>query len=83
MASSSLSGTQRYASSALFALALNQAQVHQTRPLGSVYDEERTDERLSSVSSGSDSVADDPELWVHESAGLLRPVFRFSVLILT
>ncbi|CAM8882407.1 unnamed protein product [Rhodiola kirilowii] len=75
---SSLSPTQRYASAALFALALNQAQIHQTRPLGSVHEEEPTDEqRLSSVSSGSDSVADDPELWVHECAGLLRPVFRF------
>lgn len=76
--SSSLSATQRYASAALFALSLNQAQVHQTRPLGSVSDEDQhIGDRLSSVSSGSDSVADDPELWVHESSGLLRPVFRF------
>ena len=73
-----LAPTQRYASGALFALALHQAQIHQTRPLGHSDDEPLVEERTSSCSgSSSDSVSDDPELWVHESSGLLRPVFMF------
>uniref|UniRef100_A0A5B7BNS4 Putative transmembrane and coiled-coil domain-containing protein 4 isoform X2 n=1 Tax=Davidia involucrata TaxID=16924 RepID=A0A5B7BNS4_DAVIN len=74
--SSLLTPTQRYASGALFGLALHQAQMSQTRPLGSSSDEDSTDERISSGSS-SDSVSEDPQLWVHQSSGLLRPVFRF------
>ncbi|XP_038893589.1 uncharacterized protein LOC120082464 isoform X2 [Benincasa hispida] len=70
--------THRYASGALFALALHQAQIHQTRPLGFSDDGARAEERTSSCSgSSTDSVSEDPELWVHESSGLLRPVFRF------
>ncbi|KAF3440762.1 hypothetical protein FNV43_RR19048 [Rhamnella rubrinervis] len=73
-----LSKTQRYAAGALLALALHQAQIHQTRPLGlsTEEDEENAHERTSSGSS-SDSVSEDPDLWVHENSGLLRPVFRF------
>ena len=73
-----LAPTQRYATGALFALALHQAQIHQTRPLGFSDDDARAEERTSSCSgSSSDSVSEDPELWVHESSALLRPVFRF------
>ncbi|EPS66741.1 hypothetical protein M569_08033, partial [Genlisea aurea] len=73
--------TRRYAAGALFALALNQAQIHQISPLGFHTDsddgpERRSDERSSSSSSG-DSVSDDPQLWVHPSSCLLRPVFRY------
>lgn len=55
--------------------------MHQTRPLGfpSEYDDEGdspTEERVS-TSSSSDSVSDDPQLWVHQSSGLLRPLFKF------
>ncbi|XP_057959978.1 uncharacterized protein LOC131152236 [Malania oleifera] len=76
--SSLLTPTQRYAAGALFALALHQAQNHQTRPLGSpVDDDDATGERHSTGSSSGDSVSEDAELWVHESSGLLRPVFRF------
>ncbi|KAF5177711.1 transmembrane/coiled-coil protein [Thalictrum thalictroides] len=71
--SSMLLPTHRYAAGGLIALALNQAQIHQTRPLG-ISDEE---ERVSNCSSSSDSVSDDPQLWIHESSGLLRPIFRF------
>ncbi|KAK2996632.1 hypothetical protein RJ639_024935 [Escallonia herrerae] len=71
-----LTPTQRYAAGALFGLALHQAQMHQTRPLGSSSDDDPTDERVSN-SSSSDSVSEDPQLWAHESSGLLRPVFRF------
>lgn len=71
-----LSSTQRYAAGALFAIALHQAQINQTRPLGLPSEDDSNVERSSS-SSSSDSVADDPELWVHENSGLLRPVFRF------
>ncbi|KAJ9703645.1 hypothetical protein PVL29_005099 [Vitis rotundifolia] len=67
-----LTPTQRYAAGALLGLALQQAQIHQTRPLGSSIEE---DERISSGSS-SDSVSEDPQLWVHENSGLLRPVFK-------
>ncbi|KAJ7953084.1 transmembrane and coiled-coil domain-containing protein 4 [Quillaja saponaria] len=73
-----LSSTQRYAAGALFGLALHQAQAHQTRPLGYSADDDAADERPSfSSSNSSDSVADDPDLWVHENSGLLRPVFKF------
>ncbi|KAL6583237.1 hypothetical protein OROMI_005315 [Orobanche minor] len=80
-----LTPTQKYAAGALFALALHQAQIHQTSPLGSPFrqDEDgdgdggdRSEGRVSSSSSG-DAVSDDPQLWVHPSSGLLRPVFKF------
>ncbi|ESQ53471.1 hypothetical protein EUTSA_v10024597mg [Eutrema salsugineum] len=82
-ATSNLTPTQRYAAGALFAIALNQAQINQTQPLGIPAakddDEEcenrRSEDRKSNSSSG-DSVSDDPGLWVHEKSGLLRPVFR-------
>ncbi|KAF2583722.1 hypothetical protein F2Q70_00033864 [Brassica cretica] len=80
-ATSNLTPTQRYAAGALFAIALNQAQINQTKPLGipaALDDDEecdRSEERRSNCSSG-DSVSDDPNLWVHETSGLLRPVFR-------
>ncbi|KAF9678235.1 hypothetical protein SADUNF_Sadunf07G0013800 [Salix dunnii] len=81
-AKSFLSTTQRYAAGALFAIALHQAQIHQTRPLGLSYDDSVQEERTSCSSSNSngsssDSVSEDPELWIHENSGLLRPVFRF------
>ncbi|WOG95198.1 hypothetical protein DCAR_0414505 [Daucus carota subsp. sativus] len=71
MAPSILTATQRYAAGALFGLALHQAQTHQTQPPG-VPESER-----SSSGSSSDSVSDDPQLWVHESSALLRPIFSF------
>ncbi|KAG8383406.1 hypothetical protein BUALT_Bualt04G0009400 [Buddleja alternifolia] len=83
MPSLALSPTQKYAAAALFSLALNQAQVHQTLPLGFPPDRQDDDvfkpseERGRKSSSGADSVSDDPQLWVHQSAGLLRPVFKF------
>ncbi|XP_048335113.2 uncharacterized protein LOC107424393 isoform X3 [Ziziphus jujuba] len=72
-----LSSTQRYAAGALFAFALHQAQVHQTRLLGSFSGEEETTEDRTSSTSSSDSVADDPDLWVNENSGLIRHIFRF------
>ncbi|KAJ6739969.1 TRANSMEMBRANE AND COILED-COIL DOMAIN-CONTAINING PROTEIN 4 TMCO4 [Salix purpurea] len=81
-ANSFLSTTQRYAAGALFAIALHQAQIHQTHPLGLSYDDSVQEERTSCSSSNSngsssDSVSEDPDLWIHENSGLLRPVFRF------
>lgn len=75
---SQLTQTQRYATAALFGLALNQAQIHQSQLLGlsSSFSDEQTEDRASSASS-SDSVSEDPQLWVNESSGLLRPIFRF------
>ncbi|XP_006343378.1 transmembrane and coiled-coil domain-containing protein 4-like isoform X1 [Solanum tuberosum] len=66
--------THRYAAGALFGLALHQAQIHQTCPLG--FPDTPPEERSSSGSS-ADSVSDDPQLWVHESSALLRPIFKF------
>ncbi|GAB4847501.1 hypothetical protein Ancab_026559 [Ancistrocladus abbreviatus] len=78
MTPSFLSPTQRYAAGALFAIALHQAQVHQSLPLGPpTQDDEPVPDRISSgSSSSSDSVSEDPELWVHESNSILRPIFR-------
>lgn len=76
-----LTPTQSYAAGALFGLALHQAQIHQTHPLGSsTHEEELTDEGTrtsSSSSSSNDAVSEDPELWVHQNSGLLRPVFKW------
>ncbi|XP_044508698.1 transmembrane and coiled-coil domain-containing protein 4-like [Mangifera indica] len=71
-----LSPTQRYAAGALFAIALHQAQCHQSLQLGVPTEEDSSEDRTS-CSSSSDSVSEDPELWVHENSGLLRPVFSF------
>lgn len=76
MSSSSLTSTQRYAAGALFGLALHQAQIQQTRQLGFPSDDVGVPERVSSGSS-SDSVSEDPELWINEFSDLLRPIFRF------
>ncbi|KAH0772148.1 hypothetical protein KY290_016129 [Solanum tuberosum] len=73
MSSSTLTPMQRYAAGALFGLALHQAHIHQTCPLGFPSDKE---DRISNGSS-NDSVSDDPQLWVHESSSLLRPIFKF------
>ncbi|KAG6532111.1 hypothetical protein ZIOFF_001466 [Zingiber officinale] len=84
MASSMLSATQRYAAGALLALALRQAQIHQIHPLGSDVSEvdPNARDRCSSASAtSSESDGDDPELWTHQSRGLLRPVFRFPHLV--
>ncbi|KAK2657059.1 hypothetical protein Ddye_010111 [Dipteronia dyeriana] len=73
-----LAATQKYAAGALFAIALHQAQIHQTLLLGSPAQEDSTEDRISnSNSSSSDSISEDPGLWVHQNSGLLRPVFRF------
>ncbi|CAJ1942419.1 unnamed protein product [Sphenostylis stenocarpa] len=76
-APSLLSPTQRYAAGALFGLALHEAQLNQTNPLPlPVLEDSHCEGRISS-SSSSDSVSEDPDLWVHHSSGLLRPVFKF------
>ncbi|KAK9678745.1 hypothetical protein RND81_11G231000 [Saponaria officinalis] len=92
MAAKMLSPTESYAAGVLFALAVHQAQIHQSRPLGSPPDQpldggddgggERMRERSSSCSNGSsssssDSVSEDPLLWVHPNSGLLHPIFKF------
>jgi hypothetical protein len=70
-----LAPTQRYAAGALLALALRQAQIHQSAPLGGT--EADDEERASSASSSASSdAASDADLWTHDSRGLLRPVFR-------
>lgn len=69
--SSTLGQTQRYAAGALLALALRQAQTHQTVLLGSHgLDDEPHPDAATAVEP------DARDLWTHESRGLLRPVLR-------
>ncbi|KAG6383735.1 hypothetical protein SASPL_156500 [Salvia splendens] len=56
-----LTPPQKHSASALFAMALNQAQIHQTQPLG----------LPASADDGS------PSLWGNRSSALLQPVFKF------
>ncbi|XP_078160977.1 transmembrane and coiled-coil domain-containing protein STS1-like isoform X3 [Carex rostrata] len=82
MAIATLNSTQRYAAAALLALALRQAQIHQTRPLGSEPPEpDSPSQERSSNASGCSAEEEggesSPHLWTHESQGLLRPIFRF------
>ncbi|KAG2555303.1 hypothetical protein PVAP13_9KG560800 [Panicum virgatum] len=81
-----LTPTQRYAAGALLALALRQAQIHQSAPLGLGGASPDDDEQRASSASGGSSAstatttsdaAADADLWTHDSRGLLRPVFRF------
>ncbi|XP_047336782.1 transmembrane and coiled-coil domain-containing protein 4 [Impatiens glandulifera] len=69
-----LTPTERYAAGGLLGLALHQAQIHQTHPLGSTSAQEEPDRH--STGSSTDSVSEDPQLWVNNNSGLLRPVFR-------
>ncbi|CAL0311475.1 unnamed protein product [Lupinus luteus] len=69
-----LTSTQRYAGGALFGLALHQTQVHQTHPVGLIFEEQ---EPSSSSSFTADAVSDDPHLWVHPHSSLLRPVLKY------
>ncbi|VYS52710.1 unnamed protein product [Arabidopsis thaliana] len=71
-ATSNLTPSQRYAASALFAIALNQAQISQSKPLGIP----ATGSTGEPISSDSDPISDEADLWVHEVSGLLRPVLR-------
>ncbi|KAK7307500.1 hypothetical protein VNO77_40627 [Canavalia gladiata] len=71
-ATSNLTPTLRYAAGALFGLALHQAQLHQTHPLGL-----STDDFPPESSSPTRAVSEDPNLWVHRDSGLLRPVFKY------
>ncbi|KAK3153035.1 hypothetical protein QOZ80_2BG0166790 [Eleusine coracana subsp. coracana] len=72
--SSTLSQTQRYAAGALLALALRQAQIHQTFLLGS---HDLDDEPPYPDPPAAAPEPDVRDLWIHESRGLLRPVLRF------
>ncbi|XP_071722652.1 uncharacterized protein [Rutidosis leptorrhynchoides] len=76
METSILTPTHKYAASGLFALALHQSQIHQTRPSDSLVslDEERIP--LTIGVGKNISVSDEPQLWIHENSGLLLPVFR-------
>ncbi|KAG2277844.1 hypothetical protein Bca52824_060399 [Brassica carinata] len=74
-ASSNLTPSQRYAASALLAIALNQAQISQTKPLVTDHGGDNGDSEHG-LTSGGDSISQDEDLWVHQVSGLLRPVFR-------
>ncbi|KAK6938904.1 hypothetical protein RJ641_032412 [Dillenia turbinata] len=74
---SMLTPTQKYAVASLFALALHQSQLHQTRDttLLAFLDDEPMGEGMSG--GGCVSVSEKPELWIHEKSSLLFPVLRF------
>ncbi|KAF2310050.1 hypothetical protein GH714_006328 [Hevea brasiliensis] len=76
METSILTPTHKYAAAALFALALHQSQIHQTRPSKPL--QPLHEEPIGGVVSVGEniSVSDDPQLWIHENSGLLLPVFR-------
>ncbi|EOY14915.1 Transmembrane and coiled-coil domain-containing protein 4 isoform 2 [Theobroma cacao] len=76
METSILSPTQKYAASALFALALHHSQVRQKRPTNALVS--MKDEPIGEGASTHKtlSVSDHPQLWIHENSGLLLPVFR-------
>ncbi|XP_068646734.1 uncharacterized protein [Aristolochia californica] len=63
-----LTPTQKYAAGGLLALALRQAQIHQTRPfpINEVLDDDDYEDAV-----------DLSHLWIHVSQGLLRPVLRY------
>ncbi|KAL5713408.1 hypothetical protein ACHQM5_015485 [Ranunculus cassubicifolius] len=73
-----LTSTQRYAAGGLFAIALHQAQIHQTRLGSSILptDEDFTQNHVPNRSVNCDSITQDSQLWIHENSSLLRPILR-------
>ncbi|KAI9113175.1 hypothetical protein K1719_015700 [Acacia pycnantha] len=72
--SSILSPTHKYAAAALFTLALNRTQVHQT---GNRNDTISLNKETISEGGEKIAVSDNPDLWIQDKFGLLCPVFRF------
>ncbi|GAB2219576.1 hypothetical protein Droror1_Dr00007213 [Drosera rotundifolia] len=72
-----LTPTQRYAACGLFAIALNRSQVHQARVWSTLVSLVEEAIGAGMGSGGDGSVSDHPNLWIHESSGLLLPVLRF------
>ncbi|KAH9626557.1 hypothetical protein KSS87_005537 [Heliosperma pusillum] len=79
MENSILNSTQRYASCALFALALNQSQHHQWRLTTTLPapEEEPLGSAVVTSAAAASTVSDRPHLWIHQDSGLLFPVFKF------
>ncbi|GJN17551.1 hypothetical protein PR202_gb04628 [Eleusine coracana subsp. coracana] len=67
-----LTPMQCYATGALLELTLRQTQIHQCAHLGDGGGSEPDDEERASSDAASDT-----DLWMQDSCGLLRPVFRF------
>ncbi|KAI4321627.1 hypothetical protein MLD38_034989 [Melastoma candidum] len=73
-----LKPAQKYAAAGLFAFSLHQSQIHQSRLRHTLPSLE--EEGIGDGSSGVRGVSvssDHPEYWIHESSGLLWPIFRF------
>ncbi|KAJ8772778.1 hypothetical protein K2173_027955 [Erythroxylum novogranatense] len=76
MEGSILTPTQKYAAASLFALALHQSQIHLTQPSKSLPSLDKEPVGDGATIGKTVSVSDNPNLWIHESSGLLLPVFR-------
>ncbi|XVE94615.1 hypothetical protein REPUB_Repub02eG0024000 [Reevesia pubescens] len=76
METSILSATQKYAASALFALALHHSQAHQKQPTNPLLSLKEEPIGEGASTNKTISVSDNPQLWIHENSGLLLPVFR-------
>ncbi|KAK2392607.1 hypothetical protein P8452_29485 [Trifolium repens] len=71
--SSILSPTQRYATAALFSLALHRSQFHQGRPPASPHG----GDSVAPNTADTSSVSDNAKLPINDNSTLLFPVFRF------
>ncbi|XP_020532325.1 transmembrane and coiled-coil domain-containing protein 4 isoform X2 [Amborella trichopoda] len=77
MTTSELNSTQRYAAGALMGLALRQAQIHQTRPLGFPPNNDEEEESHHHHDDLHVLPEELSQLWTHPNYGLVRPIFRF------
>lgn len=73
-----LTPEHKFAAASLFALALHQSQLNQTRLLKNfvLFEDTVIDENASNDESVS--VTDNPQLWIHEASDLLFPVCRYD-----
>lgn len=83
MEDSLLTKTERYAAAALFALALHQSQIRQSRHSDTLESLEEEPVGEGASFGGGGSVSDSPELWINEKSVLLWPVLRFSDCLIT
>ncbi|KAJ8451956.1 hypothetical protein Cgig2_007439 [Carnegiea gigantea] len=76
-----LTANQKHAAAALFGLALHQAQIHQSRPLGPPSSDHHhggdTTTTTISYQVTTELTSKDPDSWLDPNSGILRPIFQF------